>query len=169
MRRTLVGLLAVGLLIGLTVGPVAAASGGVARYQATTTDYTVSVLNTYIHDYVVVTNPCDGTMTVTSAQTQLNSGYYTTENVVFTVAGGVFSYTSTYLGPYNTGYSYSGSFNMAASLGAGGTPLSGSYTGTVTAVATTTNYNNHGDYVSSMGGGADAAHSCLGMPIVTQP
>ncbi len=28
----------------------------------------------------------------------------------------------------------------------------------------TSNYKNHGDYVSSMGGGADAAHSCIGMP-----
>jgi hypothetical protein len=27
------------------------------------------------------------------------------------------------------------------------------------------NLKNHGDYVSSMGGGADAAHSCIGMPI----
>ena len=27
------------------------------------------------------------------------------------------------------------------------------------------NYKNHGDYVSSQGGGSDAAHSCIGMPI----
>ena len=29
----------------------------------------------------------------------------------------------------------------------------------------TSNFKNHGDYVSSMGGGSDAAHSCIGMPI----
>ena len=29
----------------------------------------------------------------------------------------------------------------------------------------TSNYKNHGDYVSSQGGGSDAAHSCIGMPI----
>ena len=29
----------------------------------------------------------------------------------------------------------------------------------------TSNYKNHGDYVSSKGGGSDAAHSCIGMPI----
>ena len=28
-----------------------------------------------------------------------------------------------------------------------------------------TNYKNHGEYVKAMGGGADAAHSCIGMPI----
>jgi hypothetical protein len=27
------------------------------------------------------------------------------------------------------------------------------------------NYKNHGQYVKAMGGGADAAHSCIGMPI----
>jgi hypothetical protein len=26
-------------------------------------------------------------------------------------------------------------------------------------------YKNHGDYVSSQGGGSDAARSCIGMPI----
>jgi hypothetical protein len=26
------------------------------------------------------------------------------------------------------------------------------------------NFKNHGDYVSSQGGGDDAAHSCIGMP-----
>jgi len=28
-------------------------------------------------------------------------------------------------------------------------------------------YKNHGDYVKGQGGGADAAHSCIGMPIVS--
>ncbi len=32
----------------------------------------------------------------------------------------------------------------------------------------TSNYKNHGDYVKTMGGGADAAHSCIGMPIVSR-
>jgi hypothetical protein len=27
------------------------------------------------------------------------------------------------------------------------------------------NFKNHGDYVTSQGGGSDAAHSCIGMPI----
>jgi hypothetical protein len=28
-----------------------------------------------------------------------------------------------------------------------------------------THYKNHGEYVSTMGGGDDAAHSCIGMPM----
>ncbi len=30
---------------------------------------------------------------------------------------------------------------------------------------TMSNFKNHGDYVSSVGGGSDAAHSCIGMPV----
>jgi hypothetical protein len=30
---------------------------------------------------------------------------------------------------------------------------------------TSSNYKNHGHYVKAMGGGDDAAHSCIGMPI----
>ena len=29
----------------------------------------------------------------------------------------------------------------------------------------TSNYKNHGEYVTAQGGGSDAAHSCIGMPI----
>jgi len=31
-----------------------------------------------------------------------------------------------------------------------------------------TDYANHGTYVKAMGGGDDATHSCIGMPIVAQ-
>ena len=33
--------------------------------------------------------------------------------------------------------------------------------------ANTTSYKNHGQYVKAMGGGDDAAHSCIGMPITS--
>jgi hypothetical protein len=53
-----------------------------------------------------------------------------------------------------------------------GGPLSGAALGDSAsgyhATATVTPINsvkNHGDYVSQVGGGADAAHSCIGMPI----
>ena len=32
-------------------------------------------------------------------------------------------------------------------------------------VINTSDYKNHGQYVKAMGGGDDAAHSCIGMPI----
>jgi hypothetical protein len=34
-----------------------------------------------------------------------------------------------------------------------------------TKLIATSNFKNHGEYVSSQGGGSDAAHSCIGMPI----
>ncbi len=158
MRRIFASLVAAGLLVGLVAG-AASANGGVARHQATTVDYTIMVLGTYQHDFVVTTNPCTGGLTITG-MTPVASGYYTTETVTGTLAAGVISFNSTYNGPYNAGYTWSGSFPVA------GGALSGQFTGTVSAGANTaTSYKNHGEYVAAMGGGADAAHSCIGMPI----
>ena len=144
----------------MTSAPAFAAAGGaVQRYQTTTTSYQVMVLGTYEHDYTVTTNPCDGSISITGS-TPTSSGYYTTETVTGTQSNGVISFASTYDGPYNPGYSYSGSFPV------GGGALSGDYTGTVTQTATSsTTYANHGQFVSDSGGGSDAAHSCIGMPV----
>jgi len=158
-RRLLISLVAVGLLIGVAAGPAMAAPGGVDRYQVKTTVYTIAVYDFYIHDYTVVMNPCDGTIAITGA-TPVDSGYYTDEIVTGTLASGVISFNSTYLGPHNPGYAWWGSFPV------GGGALSGLYWGTVIVAATSsTEYKNHGEYVKSMGGGPDAAHSCIGMPI----
>lgn len=159
MKRRFAALVAVGLLASLTAGSVAAAAGGTARHQVTTTNYTIAVLNTYIHNYAVAANPCDGTIAITGG-TPTGSGYQTTETITGTLAGGVISFASTYNGPYNAGYHWAGSFPV------GGGALGGDYTGTVTVgTVTSTSFANHGAYVSSRGGGADAAHSCVGMPI----
>jgi len=158
-RRLLISLVAVGLLIGVAAGPAMAAPGGVDRYQVTTTVYTISALNTYTHNYTVVTNPCDGTIDITGA-TPVDSGYWTVETVTGTLVDGVISFNSTYLGPHNPGYAWWGSFPVV------GGALSGLYSGTVTVAGTSsTDYKNHGEFVSFMGGGPDAAHSCIGMPI----
>lgn len=147
------------IVLGSATSALAAPGGAVARYQVTTTSYTVMVLGTYEHDYSVTTNPCDGTISITGA-TPADSGYYTTETVAGTLSNGVISYTSVYDGPYNPGYSYNGSFPVA------GGALGGDYTGTVTNNGSTeTSFANHGQYVSSVGGGSDAAHSCIGMPV----
>ena len=41
----------------------------------------------------------------------------------------------------------------------------GSFTTETTTVDTLTQYANHGAYVAAMGGGKDAAQSCVGMPV----
>ncbi len=147
------------LALALTgVGTAAGGSGGADRYQTTSTTYRIAVLNTYIHDFTVTANPCDGSIALVGS-TPKDSGYYTTETVTGSLANGVITFQAKYDGPYNPGYTWSGSFPVA------GGALSGMYTGTVTKGSTTSSaFKNHGDYVSSMGGGSDAAHSCIGMP-----
>jgi hypothetical protein len=161
-QRILIAFAGVAILVAALAAPTFAATGGTDRYQIGTTPYTVLVMsggNTYEHDFVVTTNPCDGTLSITGS-TPANSGYYTTETVTGTLTAGVISFTATYDGPYSPGYQWSGSFPVA------GGALSGEFTGTVSAgTTTTTTFKNHGDYVSSMGGGSTAAHSCIGMPL----
>lgn len=158
-QRMFIALAAVGLLTAIVAGPALAGAGGVQRYQVATTTYTVAVLDTFFHTFVVALNPCDDSIAVTGS-TPIDSGYYTTETVVGTLTNGVISFSATYDGPYNPGFAWSGSFPVA------GGPLSGQYTGTVTAAPTTfSTYKNHGAFVSSMGGGPEAAHSCIGKPI----
>ena len=158
-QRLFITLASVSLSVGLVAAPALAVGGGPARYQVATTSYSVAVLDAFIHTFIVVANPCDGSIAITGS-TPIDSGYYTTETVTGTQAGGVITFSSTYDGPYNPGFMWSGSFPV------GGGALSGDYTGTVTAAPSTmTSFKNHGDYVSSMGGGPDAAHSCIGMPI----
>jgi hypothetical protein len=161
-KRMFAALAAVGLLVGVVAGPVLGSAGGVQRYQVATTSYTVAVLDTFIHTFVVSMNPCDVSIAITGA-TPVESAYYTTETVTGTLTGGIISFNATYDGPYNPGFAWSGSFPV------GGGALSGQYTGTVTAAPTTfSSYKNHGDYVSTMGGGRDAAHSCIGKPITSR-
>ncbi len=148
-----------GMLVVGASSAMAAPGGSVARNQVTTATYTVMVLGSYEHDYTVTTNPCDGSVSITGS-TPVASGYYTTETLTGSLTNGVISFSSVYDGPYNLGYSYAGNFPVA-----GGT-LGGDYPGTVSQPDTSsTTYANHGQYVSAVGGGSDAAHSCVGMPV----
>lgn len=152
---------------GLLFVPAAA---GVARYQVTTTQYTLAPNyydHIYIHHFTVVTNPCDGTLTMSGA-TPVDSGYYTEETVAGMLANGVITFSAVYTTPPLAGGQWSGTFPVAGGPGtlSWTEPGWSTFTGDVTVTGTSsTAYKNHGDYVSSMGGGADAAHSCIGMPI----
>jgi hypothetical protein len=155
MKRLLVSLAAVGLLVGLAAGPVAAA--GVQRTQLTTTPYTIVVEGTYTHIFAVTTS-CDGTFSGTGTVGSINETINS-----WTVASGMVSFTATYDG---TTYSWSGSFLVGGGSFTGTDTTGQSFPATATpGTPTTTAWANHGAYVSAMGGGADAAHSCVGMPI----
>ena len=165
MKRLLVALAAVGLLTGLLAGPVAAAPGGIARNQMTTIDYHITIGSG--HDWTLVFNPCDGSVTGTGSEP---APYATSETITGTLADGVVTFTSTYSGPYLPGYWWTGSFPIGGGVLTASDSLGYTYTNVPIAVTDSqvTTWASHGDYVSSMGGGDDAAHSCIGMPIVAQ-
>jgi len=151
------------------VMPAARASKAVAnavsgnktgRYQLGITAYHVAVFDYFVHDFVVMMNSCDGSIDITGGTPAL-SGYFTTETVTGTLAGGKISFRSVYDGPFSPGFSWNGVF-AADSDGL----LAGDYWGSVTVTSSsTTSYRNHGEYVANSANKNDAAHACIGMPL----
>ncbi len=177
MRRLLAPLTAAVLLVAMAVVPISAAPGGVARNQVTTNTYTMAIGNG--HTYNVVISPCDGG-TVSASGWQWGPGnpltHYPNETMTATLSsdGTMLTFDpAVYVGgwPFNSGtpYSWSGTFPVAGGTFTITDSTGATYPETVITRTSTsvTTWTNHGDYVSSMGGGDDAAHSCIGMPIVT--
>ena len=148
-------------LSALNATASAASGSKSARYlQLSVTGYRVTVFGVFIHDFVVMTNSCDGSIVIAGG-TPAYSSYYTTETVTGTLTGGKVRFNSVYDGPFSPGFSWSGSF--AADTDG---PLAGDYPGTVTVTSSsTTDYKNHGEYVANSANKNDAAHACIGRPI----
>ncbi len=127
----------------------------------------------WTHTYNVTVNPCDGTFTgsgsVSGTPTDSDSrGFLGNETITGQLNGdNTISYTATRV---ESGEVYSltnakldGTTEaLATSNPAVSFPITFHVSATT---ADLTHYKNHGDYVSSQGGGSDAAHSCIGMPI----
>jgi hypothetical protein len=153
-------------------------SADVARYQTQTATFTVTQPygqvgqwhDVWTHNFTVTVNPCDGTFTGTGKQYDNHNNFYANETVTGSFGNGNVSLTAT------------------RTTDPVVWTLTGAPTGNSTVTLATTNpavpwnvemkvsqpqftdlshYKNHGDYVSSQGGGADAAHSCIGMPVVS--
>ena len=175
MKRLLTALVAASLMIVMAVGTTVSAPGGVARNQVTTNTYTMTI--GYGHTYNVVISPCDGG-TVLASGWQWGAGGEATihnpdETITATLSADGASLTfnpAVYVGGWaGSPYSWSGTFPVAGGTftitdSTGGVYTNVVITRTLTSVST---WTNHGDYVSSVGGGSDAAHSCIGMPIVS--
>ena len=164
------------MLVGLFAGPVAAAPGGVARNQVTTSTYNMAI--GYGHTYNVVISPCNGG-TVDASGWQWGAGdpavHNPDETITATLSadGTMLTFNpAVYVGGWDgSPYSWSGTFPVAGGTFTVTDSNGGVYAGVaITRTSTSvTTWASHGDYVSSMGGGDDAAHSCIGMPIVAQP
>lgn len=147
---------AVMALASLTVA--AFASAGVARYQAATDLKVTASFNgaTYVHNYKLDSS-CDGSFTGTGGMDSLGL----VEKIHGTIDGSrivIHSDYQTYNVPFN--WNYDGPLN-----GGGTYTDSAGQAVTVKAEVTTTDFKNHGDFVSSQPDKNDAAHSCIGMPI----
>ena len=156
-------ILAVAVAAVATMAVVASASADVPRYQPTAT-LVVTLTDAQPgnhHTFTITwTHPCgaDGAFTGSGQGSPEAGGAH--EAISGTLVGDQLTFAATYL-DFIPGYTYT----YAGPL-AGGT-LGGDAAGyhITAAVTTVDTYRNHGDYVSSQGGGSDAAHSCIGMPI----
>ena len=156
---------------------VGTSSADVARYQTQT--YTFTAIqpygavgqwqNVWTHNFTVTVNPCDGTFTGTGEQFDNNNNSVYTEDVTGSFSGGKVSLTAT----RNDGVVWSltdaPTDNSSVTLATTNPPVNWPVEFKVSPpqLSDATHYKNHGDYVSQMGGGADAAHSCIGMAVVS--
>jgi hypothetical protein len=135
------------------------ASADVARYQTTSSLVETTHYNgvTYVHHYAITTNPCvDNTFTGVSTA---DSPVGINETVHGTLDGSNIHIE----GAYHDGSGYTWHYDGPLTGGNGHDSLGLTWNTSLT--SNTSNFKNHGDYVSSQGGGSDAAHSCIGMPI----
>jgi hypothetical protein len=136
------------------------ASAGVARQQVAT-NLVVSLTDAQPgnqHTFTI-TSACDGTFSGTGQANAAAGG--ATETIHGTLVGDHLTFTAVYdATSWLPGYTWSYDGPLS------GAPLGDSAAGYhATATVTMSTFKNHGDYVSSVGGGDDAAHSCIGMPV----
>ena len=148
------------VIIGAALAALAipsVASADVQRNQMQTGTLTTHVAygdQSSVHTYKVTINPCDNTFTGNDGSSRW------AENEQIT-SGAINGKDITFHATYPSGYSWD------VASGGNGSDVEGR-TFKVTNDLTTTNttsYKNHGEYVKAMGGGDDAAHSCIGMPV----
>jgi hypothetical protein len=159
-----------------TTAVVSSASAGVDRYQTQTAMFTVTQPagavgqwdNVWTHAYKVTVNPCNGTFTGTGNVYghDQNGPFSANETISGTFAKDSVSLTAT----RSDGLEYrlaNAPFGDAVTIATLNQVVPWTIEMKVTKpnFTNTSTFKNHGDYVSSMGGGDDAAHSCIGMPV----
>ncbi len=152
-------IIAAGLAAAL-IAP-AAAHADVARYQTTNTITLDTRYNgvDFLHTYTLdKTNPCGDNSFTGTAKGGIVGG--DGETVMGTLNGSNIDISGKYLDGSGYTWSYSGPL-----VGGGTGHDSLGLTWHTTFTTDTSNYKNHGDFVKSHGGGDDAAHSCIGMPV----
>jgi hypothetical protein len=155
MRRII---LAAAVTAAAAVVLAAPASADVARYQTQSATLTADVNSgAYVHTYAITIDPCDGSFVGAAVAGSVIAG----ETVTGTLTNPV---TIDFDGLYPSGYawSYTGPLTGGTGNGPGGQTFDVTFTLNVTGTST---WKNHGQYVKAMGGGSEAAQSCIGKPI----
>ena len=164
------------ILLGAALAALAipsVASADVVRHQEQTATFTVEQPrgatgqfdSIWKHDAKVKVNPCDGTFTgtvnvtdgqsSTTAWTETIAGSFGDDTISFETvpnAGATFKVVNA---PYNTSVIAESTWTQNIIEMKTSKPV----------VKNSSDYKNHGQYVKAMGGGDDAAHSCIGMPV----
>jgi hypothetical protein len=184
MKKFIIAGMAVAMLVIPSI-----ASADVPRYQSQSATFTATQpANEYnqwnrlwTRDFTITTNPCDGTFTGTSvvngddANGTFDQQVPHADNVPDETVTGKFSadrktvtFTVTRVGgavvwgltnaPMDSNTITVATLNVSTEQ-----PVEFKVTAPV--FSNTSTYKNHGEYVKAMGGGDDAAHSCIGMPI----
>jgi hypothetical protein len=172
MRKVILAATAIAALAIAALAP-ALASADVQRYQVATFTVTQPAgqvgqwNNVWTHNYTVTYNPSDGTFTGpghVSGQDQ-NGPFQSDETINGSYANGKISFTATRTVD-GVSWTLAGAptDGKTVTLASTDPAVSWPIEAKVTPLQIS-NYKNHGDYVSSQGGGADAAQSLIGMPI----
>ena len=175
MRKLILGVAAVAALALPSI-----ASADTPRYQSQSATFTMvqpagayhQFDNVWTHDFTVTSNPCNGSFEGTGVQTgsDQNGPYTNTWTIAGTFgAGNTASFTATRAdglvlsldnAPMDSATVSIATLNVS-------TPDVIEEKLSKPVFANTSNYRNHGEYVRQAGDRADAAHSCIGMPIVS--
>lgn len=166
MRRFLA---AITLFAAALMVAASTASADVARYQLQHGTITVTWAGSLVHDFTVDLNPCDGSFTGTGTSDQ--GALQVREHVTGALTADHFSFYSTYDDDMPLYGDYWWTYDGPRTGGLGSDFFGAHFA--VNSVAfnlvNVSDFKNHGEYVKTMGGGADAAHACIGMPVVSQP
>jgi hypothetical protein len=169
-------LLAVAVAAVASMGIVSSASAGVERYQMQTLTITAvqpegavgQFLNVWTHTYEVTLNPCDGSFVGDGSVSGTLGGFLSDEMITGNIVGDKVSFTAT---RNLDGLEYSltdaplDNTTVTVATSEPVAPWVLEFKVDATTPIATTEYKNHGDYVNQAGDKADAAHSCIGMPI----
>lgn len=168
-------LIITGMALAMLAIP-AVASADVPRHQTQDATFTVTQpagevgnwSNLWTHPYKVTVNPCDNTFTGTGSVSghDQNGEYHADETITGKFGNGSVTLAAMRADgvEYKLANAAFGGDVTIATLNVS-VPWAVEMKVSEPVFSNTSTYKNHGQYVKEMGGGSDAAHSCIGMPI----